>query len=246
MINLDSLLALLAVPGDNASLFSLRHSKKAKRLILKHSIRNGLEIVLPRFYDDNWVLETVTTSKPKIEKRLAEIKEARTELKPTSIRLPLTGSSWKVIYRETNDKDFDVITETPTTLEVSEKAEDVFWTTTVLQEWLHGKALQYLPKYLHHVSTKLKLPYNKMRIKRQKTRWGSCSIKGNINLNRNLMLMPSEVVDYVLHHELVHLKVLSHSSKFWKELERSFPNYKKSLEQLKYFEGDKIPEWALV
>jgi predicted metal-dependent hydrolase len=246
LIHLDSLLALLAVPEESASLFSLRHSKKAKRLIFKHSIRNGFEIVLPRFYDDNWVLETVTTSKPKIEKRLDEIKEARTELKPTSIRLPLTGSSWKIIYRETNNNDLDAITETPTTLEVSEKAEDVFWTSTVLQEWLHGKALQYLPKYLHDVSAKLKLPYNKVKIKRQKTLWGSCSLKGNINLNRNLMLMPSEVVDYVLHHELVHLKVLSHSSKFWKELECSFPNYKKSLKQLKYFEGNKIPKWALV
>ena len=246
MINLDSLLALLAVPEKHINLFSLRHSKKAKRLIFKPSIRNGFEIVLPRFYDDDWVLETVTTSKPKIEKRLAEIKEARTELKPTSIRLPLTGSSWKVIYRETNDKVLDSITETPTSLEVSERAEDVFWASTVLQEWLHGKALEYLPRYLHDVSAKLKLPYNKVRIKRQKTLWGSCSLNGNINLNRNLMLMPSEVVDYVLHHELVHLKVLSHSSKFWKELERSFPNYKKILEQLKYFGGTQMPEWALV
>jgi predicted metal-dependent hydrolase len=246
LINLDSLLAVLAVHKENVSLFSLRHSKKAKRLIFKPSIRNGFEIILPRFYDDNWVLETVTTSKPKIEKWLIEIKEARTELKPTSIILPLTENSWKVIYRETNGKDLDAITETPTTLEVSEKAEDVFWTSTILQEWLHGKALEYLPKYLHDVSTKLKLPYSKVRIKRQKTLWGSCSIKGNINLNRNLMLMPSEVVDYVLHHELVHLKVLSHSSKFWKELERSFPNYKKSLEQLKYFGDTKIPKWALV
>ena len=246
MINLDSLLAVLAVPEENVNLFSLRHSKKAKRLIFKPSIRNGVEIILPRFYDDNWVLETVTTSKPKIEKRLTEIKEARAELKPTSIILPLTGSSWKVIYRETNGKDSDAITETPTTLEVSKKAEDVFWTSTILQEWLHGKALDYLPKHLHDVSTKLKLPYNKVRIKRQKTLWGSCSIKENINLNCNLMLMPSEVVDYVLHHELVHIKVLNHSSKFWKELERSFPNYKKSLKQLKYLGGTKMPEWALV
>ena len=246
MINLDSLLALLAVPEKHINLFSLRHSKKAKRLIFKPSIRNGFEIVLPRFYDDNWVLETVTTSKPKIEKRLAEIKEARTELKPTSIILPLISSSWKVIYRETNDKDLDAITETPTTLEVSEKAEDVFWTSTVLQEWLQGKAREYLPRHLHDVSTKLKLPYNKVRIKRQKTLWGSCSIKGNINLNRNLMLMPSEVVDYVLHHELVHLKNLSHSPKFWKELGRSFPDYRRSLAQLKDWGSNKIPEWALV
>ena len=60
------------------------------------------------------------------------------------------------------------------------------------------------------------------------------------------MLMSVDVVDYVIYHELVHLKVLNHSSKFWKELERSFPNYKKIPNQLKYFESNKTPEWALI
>ena len=246
MINLDSLLEILAVPEENVNLFSLRHSNRSKRLIFKPSIRNGFEIVLPCFYDDKWVLETVRKSKPKIVKYLAEIKKTRTELRPTSVVLPSTGNSWEVIYKGTNHKYSDTITETSTTLEVPEKAEDVFWTSTALQKWLHGKALEFLPKYLHDVSTKLRLSYNKMRIKRQRTLWGSCSIEGNINLNRNLMLMPTEVVDYVLHHELVHLKVLNHSSKFWEELGCSFPDYKKSRNQLKYFESNKIPEWALV
>ena len=246
MINLDSLLELLAIPEENTNLFSLRQSNRAKRLIFKPSIRNGFEIVLPRFYNDKWVVETVRKSKPKIVKLLTEIKEARTELRPTSIILPFTGNTWEIIDRGTHDKYSDAITETSTALEVPEKAEDLFGTPLVLQKWLHDKALEYLPKHLHHVSIKLKLSYNKVRIKRQKTLWGSCSIKGNINLNRNLMLMPHEVVDYVLHHELIHLKVLSHSSKFWKELERSFPDYQKSLAQLKYFGDNKIPEWALV
>lgn len=246
MINLYSLLALLAVPEENINLFSLRRSKRAKRLIFKPSVRNGFEIVLPRFYNDNWVLKTVTKNKSKIEKSISEIKEARTELKPTLIALPLTGRSWKVTYREINAKESYSITETSKTLKVPEKIGDVFWTSTALQEWLHGKAIEYLPSYLHDLSIKLELPYNNISVKRQKTRWGSCSIKGNINLNRNLMLMPSEVVDYVLHHELVHLKVLNHSSKFWKELARSFPNYKKSRNLLKYFESNKIPEWALI
>ena len=83
MINHDSLLELLDISGENSNLFSVRHSNRSKRLIFKSSIRKGFEIVLPRFYDDNWVLETVTKSKLKIEKQLAEIKEARTELKPT-------------------------------------------------------------------------------------------------------------------------------------------------------------------
>ena len=246
MINLDSLLKLLAISEENIGLFSVRHSNRAKKLIFKPSIRNGFEIILPHSCDDKWILEAVQKSKPRIVKLLTEIKEARTELRPTSIVLPSTGNSWEIIYRGINQKYSDTITETSTTLEVPDKPEDVFWASMVLQKWLHNKALEYLPKCLNHVSIKLNLTYNKVRIKRQKTLWGSCSIKGNINLNRNLMLMPQEVVDYVLHHEVIHLQVLNHSSKFWKELELSFPEYKKSLHQLKDFGANKMPEWALV
>jgi len=245
MINKDSLLGLLAALEENSNLFSLRQSKRAKRLIFRVSIRNGLEIVLPRLYEERWVLEAITKSKPKIEKSLAEIKEARSELKPIFIDLPATESSWEIVYRGMQDGNTNIITERSRNLEVPEKPDDVFWVPLMLQEWLQEKALRYLPTHLDSVSIKLKLSYNKVRIKRQKTRWGSCSIGKNINLNRNLMFMPSEVVDYVVHHELVHLKVLNHSPKFWKELGRSFPNYKNSINQLKYL-GGKIPEWALV
>ena len=246
MIDRESILTLLDIPKENIQLFSVRHSNRAKRLIFKSSLRKGFEIVLPRIYDDNWVLETVAKRKPKIEKRITEIQDDRKVLKPTSIVLPSTGNTWNVIYREFSDERSEAIIQTSTKLEITEKSEDVFWVPFVLQKWLHQKALEYLPKQLDDVSTKLKLPYNKVRIKRQKTLWGSCSIKRNINLNRNLMLMPTEVVDYVLHHEIVHLKVLSHSPKFWKELEKSFPNFRESRRQLNHFENFTIPGWSLI
>ena len=231
MINLDSFLALLNVPEEDINLFSLRQSSKAKRLLFKPSIRYGFEIVLPRFYNDNWVLDSVKQSKTKIQQRLAEIKEARKELKQTLITLRSTGDSWQVIYGNINDFDSEAITETSTTLSVPEKPEDVFWAAFLLQKWLQQKAIEYLPEHLNDLSLKLKLSYNRVSIKQQKTRWGSCSIKRNINLNRNLMLMPPGVVDYVLHHELVHLKVLNHSATFWQELGSLFPQYKEQLKR---------------
>ena len=246
LVNLDSLLKLLDVSNGNGDLLSLRQSNRAKRLIFKPSIRNGFEIILPRYYDDKWVLEVVAKSKSKIKKRLAEIKEARTELKPTSIALPVTGNSWEVIYVGVGDKDPGMVTEASDTLEVPEKEADVFGVPILLQKWLQGKALEYLPGRLCDVATQLKFSYNEVRIKRQKTRWGSCSIKRNINLNRNLMLMPYQVVEYVLHHELTHLRILNHAPKFWEELESSLPDYKKSLKEMKHFEKNNIPEWALV
>ena len=66
--------------------------------------------------------------------------------------------------------------------------------------------------------------YNRISIRKQKTRWGSCSSKNNINLNMNLLHLPSELMDYVLLHELVHTKVKNHSNDFWDELDTVVPN----------------------
>tara|TARA_B110000259_G_scaffold188056_1_gene244697 strand:+ start:3092 stop:3682 length:591 start_codon:yes stop_codon:yes gene_type:complete len=66
----------------------------------------------------------------------------------------------------------------------------------------------------------------KVTIKNQKTLWGSCSSKNNINLNINLIRLKQELIDYVILHELTHIRIKNHSKIFWKELERFVPNVK--------------------
>ena len=65
----------------------------------------------------------------------------------------------------------------------------------------------------------------KVRISSAKTRWGSCSAKGNLNFNALLMLMPKEVIDYVVVHELCHLREMNHSDRFYREIARVMPDY---------------------
>ncbi len=77
---------------------------------------------------------------------------------------------------------------------------------------------------LNHLSEKHDLPYNKVFVKNQKTRWGSCSMKNNINLNINLARIPRELMDYAILHELVHTRVKDHSCRFWHMLLRHLPN----------------------
>ena len=78
--------------------------------------------------------------------------------------------------------------------------------------------------------------YNRVSIRKQKTRWGSCSTKNNINLNANLLHLPPELMDYVLLHELVHTRVKNHSKDFWDELETVVPNARQVDRRLKDYQ----------
>jgi predicted metal-dependent hydrolase len=73
---------------------------------------------------------------------------------------------------------------------------------------------------LNYLAERHGFSYNKVFIRNQKTRWGSCSRKNNINLNVNLVRLPGELLDYVLIHELVHTRIKNHSKRFWAELDK--------------------------
>lgn len=91
---------------------------------------------------------------------------------------------------------------------------------------LASKALSYIPERVAYYSKQLGVTYGRITIRNQKTRWGSCSSRGNLNFNCLLMLTPPEVIDYVVVHELCHRKEMNHSKAFWSEVERVLPDYK--------------------
>ena len=104
----------------------------------------------------------------------------------------------------------------------------------VLEQWYRMQAAKLIKKRADNLSTELGLTYNRLIIRGQKTRWGSCSNKGNLSFNWRLIMAPESVIDYVIIHEITHLKEMNHTKRFWQLVGRRCPQWREHKKWLKY------------
>ena len=98
---------------------------------------------------------------------------------------------------------------------------------------LAEKARVVIAQRVRYYAPLIGVDYGRITIRNQRTRWGSCSGKGNLNFNCMLVLFPEEVLDYVVVHELCHRKHMNHSGEFYAEVEKVFPDYRRYQKWLK-------------
>ena len=113
----------------------------------------------------------------------------------------------------------------------------------LLRHWLTERAREVLTPQLSRVADELGFSYERILIRRQRTRWGSCSNRGTISLNCCLLFQRAAVVRYLLIHELVHTQHMNHSRRFWQRVERHCPDYQ--LLDRELLDGwRRVPAWV--
>lgn len=156
--------------------------------------------------------------------------------KKIKVRVPRRASKAQIeeMLKAKHDwilKTFDKI-EQGNTAEAREYAEAKPLSSEEVKK-LKKEARNHLASLTEYWAEKIGVSYGRISIRGQKTRWGSCSSKGNLNYNYLLMLCPDEVAEYVVIHELCHRIHMNHSKDFWNKIEEFCPNYRQARKWLK-------------
>lgn len=227
--------------------FTLKKSARARHVKLKASARHGLEVVVPLRFNQKYIPEILETNKAWIEKQLAKIQiELEThdqETLPETISFPIAKEVWKIFYVKSNNKKLQLLVRPQRELVLLGNIDNKETCKKLLLTWTMQQAKNHLPLLLEKISKEINLSFEKVMIRNQRSRWGSCSNKKLINLNFKLLFLPVHLVKHILIHELCHTKQMDHSAKFWRLVSTFDPDWKTHSQEAR--RGDKfIPLWA--
>lgn len=224
--------------GDKKIEFSVTF-KKRKTIGLIVQREGGLKVSAPKWVSKKQVREVVLQKAEWILEKLSEFEGRPLEASlQTDGELFFLGEIHRLkIIKESYQKKIKVfqsegriVISLPPELEPAKEQSRM---KEKLIAWFRQQAEDIMLSRVKSLSLVIGVLPEKITIRQQKTRWGSCSSKGNLNLNWRLVMMPIAVMDYVLIHELVHLKYLNHSKIFWQEVEKYLPDYKERKLSLK-------------
>ena len=227
-------------------------SNRARRLSLKVEPGRGLVVTIPRRFARRDVPAFVERHRAWIEASLAKIQrdmpERFRQWPPATLSLPAIGQVLEVTFQSPAER------ATPGEWHASGNIGNqisVFLTgdpadrsgvTTELAAILKALARQYLPVRLAMLAEEQGIIYQRVQIRGQRTRWGSCSSNGTISLNYKLLFLSPALVDYVLLHELAHTRYMDHSPAFWRQLQSMHAEARQLDDQLR-LAGRDVPPW---
>ncbi len=223
----------------------VRVSRRARRLQLRVLPGGGAEVVLPQGMSPARVAPFVAEHSDWLAARRAEAEAIRVAdpahhaALPGCVRLEAIEQTWTVRYRLAPRSGVRVTHGG----ELRVGAPDAHTARAGLQRWLSRQGRTHLLPWLAQTSQELGLVYRGASIRAQKTRWGSCSARRDINLNRALLFLPADCVRYLFVHELCHTVHMNHSSRFWALVARYEAGYRQYEAALRHAQLQ-VPPWA--
>jgi predicted metal-dependent hydrolase len=220
--------------------YQIRVSSKAKNSSLKVTFQHGLEVVIPRGYDQRRVPGLLSRNKEWIKAALERVEMKRKCIEPepewqlpTDISLPAIGQKWHLESRESNYASVGVREVTSDHLLIFGKIGNDRACMKALHRWLLRRAKDSIVPILEKISARTGLHFNRVSIKGQRTRWASCSQNRSISLNAKLLFLEPDLVEYCMVHELCHVEHMNHSKNFWSLVQHYSPNYREQDRRLR-------------
>jgi predicted metal-dependent hydrolase len=205
--------------------YQVRRSDRARRVRVTVDLARGVEVVLPRRAPEREAAAAIREFRPWIERRMAELSDARAIVAARGETVPYLGQSLALsgeTGRTRVTRRGDVLL-----VPVGEAR------TPALERWYRRAARSEIEPRLQRACTLSGTSYSGLTIRGQRTRWASCSRSGSMSFNWRLLLAPEAVLDYVVWHEVCHLEVMDHSPRFWRLVAARSPGYREHVRWLR-------------
>jgi predicted metal-dependent hydrolase len=197
------------------------HRRKGLKNIRISIDHNGfVRLSLPWYVPKKTGLKFLESKKDWLKKQQNSINQEKFKIHGYNV-VVAKSSNTRTSYKVINNLIIIHIPENLTNLKKKEKAK------SALEKFLKNKSEDELTYRLKQIARSQNIKINSIKIKKLKSRWGSCDSKNNIVLNLFLAKLPSELSDYVIAHELAHTKHMNHGKNFWEEVEAIIPDYRK-------------------
>ena len=206
-----------------------------------------VEVVAPPGASAATVQRFVGTHRQWIHRRVADLSTAGgvvEELRPESIGLAAIGRRYAIHYQRADEPGIRVESEEiASVLTLRGAVHDDRLIAAGLREWLMQRAMQALGRELAMAAERGGFQFRRLQVRRQRTRWGSCSASGTISLNVCVLFLEPAVMRYLLIHELAHTRHMNHSKRFWALVEAHEPEYRR-LDRELVGGWRRVPAWV--
>jgi predicted metal-dependent hydrolase len=229
---------------EAVSAWNVRISRRARRMAIRVFPGGRVEVVVPAGAGLPAVERFVARHRDWAERRAHELRQSApvaADRQPSQVRLELLGREWSVEYAAGTRRQVTDIDGTRLRVQLPQLSERQV--AQALIPWLTRLASHELSQRLRQLAHELGIDYARMSVRRQRTRWGSCSTQGTISLNVCLLFQSPAVVRYLMIHELCHRRHMNHSRRFWALVESLEPGWKTLDAEL--LQGwRKVPAWV--